>query len=620
MTITRRPHVLSPTIGNGRPGSIIFFDTETSQIKLDDLTTKHILKLGYAQHWRRSKSKGYYMKDDISFADISSFWMWLDKQIRKKSTTYLVAHNIVFDMAVMHAFHELKDKGWILQSLYSKATTSIFRWKDGERRLLGVDNMNLFQGKLERWGKIFNFPKLHVDFDTVNDADLLTYCKRDVEIMVRSWLEWMQFLDKHELGNFKITIGSTALSAWRHRFMSHKVFIHTDERALTLEREAYHGGRTECFWAGERDDGPFYYVDVNNMYGYILSKMEYPAGIWNYTDKPDISRLLRKLEKQAVVARVLVDITDPVFPLLHGNITIYPVGKFITTLTSPELILAFERGWMRDVYTMAWYRRAPLFSSYIREFHELRMTYRHAGNEGYEQIAKMMMNSLYGKFGQSGFDQRRIGDARDNETWSQIVVNAQTHKISRMFALGGGVFEETKRGESANSFPAIAAHVTAYARLYIFHLMTVAGRQHVYYTDTDSMIVDQQGHDNLKDMLDPDKLGYMKIEHQSQNLAIYAPKDYIMGDRVRVKGVMKDGVMLDRDTVEQSQWQRLGGQIQHNQVDDFIVRRVKKSLRREIRSGLVSASGWIEPFVMTLPDVGLPLSVPERLSVPEPKS
>lgn len=594
----RHPHVIKPTVGEGRPGNIIWFDTETRQTKQPDGSTRHTLRLGYAVYYRRFKRRGYVEQDSYVFADYDSFIEWISGHCRNKTTTYLVAHNIVFDLSIVHAYSELARHGWTLESFYSKATTSIFRWKRRDARLVGLDNMNLFAGKLEKWGRIFGYPKGHVDFDTVTDQDLLTYCKRDVEIMVRSWMEWLTFLDRYDLGSFKVTTASTAFSAWRHRFMSAKVFIHNDPDALLMERESYHGGRTECFWTGKRSDGPFYYLDVNNMYGYVLSRFEYPAGIWNVDSKPSVSRLLRKLEKQAVVARVLVDMREPVFPTLQDNITVYPLGQFITTLTTPELIYAIEQGSLLDVYQMAWYRRAPLFADYIAEFHKLRMDYRHAGNDGYEQIAKMLMNSLYGKFGQSAYDQRRIADTDPDAAWSQLVVNAQSGEVYRIFALGGGIYEEHKSGEAGNSFPGIAAHVTAYARLYLWQLIQIAGRKHVYYCDTDSMIVDPQGLENVKHLMDPDRLGYLKAEHESLILEIHAPKDYRMGERVKIKGVRDPSTITDQDTVQQDQWQRLGGQIQAGSTDDFLVKPVTKHLNRRIRSGVVGAGGWVRPFVL----------------------
>jgi len=594
----RTPHTLKPTVGNGRPGSVIWFDTETRAHKLKNGDVRHTLRLGVAEHWRRFKRRGYVKQSELEFDDIDTFWSWLDRCCRNKTTTYLVSHNIVFDIAIVHAFVELARSGWKLQSFYSKATTSIFRWKMGERRLVAIDNMNLFQGKLEKWGDLFGYPKGHVDFDTVGDAELLTYCHRDVEIMVRSWMEWIKFLDTHELGNFKVTIGSTALSAWRHRFMTARVWIHNDAKALGLERESYHGGRTECFWVGSRNDGPFYYLDVNNMYGYVMARYPYPAGIWQTVDDPEPGRLLRKLDKQAVIARVKICVDEPVFPMGNGQHFYYPVGEFVTTLTTPELILAITKGWFREVYSMAWYRQNFLFSDYINYFHGLRQEYEAAGNTGYAQISKMLNNSLYGKFGQLGYDQKRVGDAKPEETWSQLVIDAKTHEVYRMFALGGGVYEERKAGEAANSFPAIAAHATAYARLYLWHLIRSAGRHHAFYCDTDSIIVDQAGYDNLSYLLDPHRLGYLKVEHVSKGLTINAPKDYKMDERIRIKGVTRSADYLDDHTVIQEKWQRLGGQIQAGSTNDYLVGHIKKSLQRTIHSGEVSPSGWIQPYLL----------------------
>jgi hypothetical protein len=599
MTYQRRPHILKPTVGSERPTSIIWFDTETRQHINIKGETVHSLRLGYAVYYRLFRGRGYAQQSDLEFTDLNEFWAWVDGCIRAKSSCQLVAHNIVFDLSIVHAFDELSVRGWKLSSFYSKAVTSIFRWSDNDRRLIGLDNMNLFSGKLEKWGELFGYPKGHVDFNMVGDGELMTYCKRDVEIMVKSWFKWLEFLDTHDLGNFRVTIGSTALSSWRYRFMKHKVFIHNNPQALELERAAYHGGRTECFWSGERSDGPFYYLDVNNMYGFVLSEKLYPVGIWNVDTQPTLSRLLRKLEKQSVIGRVRVRTDEPIFPIMRDGFTTYPTGEFDCTLSSPELIYAFNHDALVDVYRMVWYKSARLFKDYIKFFHGLRMKYRTEHNDGYEQIAKMMMNSLYGKFGQSGFDQKRIGNAAPGETWTNLVLDARTGQVNRLFALAGGVYEEHRQGESSNSFPAIAAHVTAYARLYLWELIKQAGYQHAFYCDTDSLIVDQQGYDNLKSRLDPDRLGWLKVEHTSQRLSIRAPKDYSMDERVRIKGVVRSTEFLGPNLVEQDQWQRLGGQLQAGDTNDFIVRRVRKNLSRLIRSGVVGPSGWVTPFDLT---------------------
>lgn len=610
----RRAHLLKPTTGAERPTSVIFFDTETEQDKDKAGVITHTLKVGVAQHYRNLSGEALRYQSEIVFKRNPDLWEYVDRTVREKSTTYLVAHNIVFDLTVTHGFSSLAARGWKLDGFYSKGVVSLFRWSKGERRLLGVDNSNLFAGKLAKWGDIFKMPKLKVDFETVDDDDLIVYCRRDVEVMVTSWRSWLAFLDEHKLGNFKPTVGSTALSSWRARFMDAKVFIHDDPLALRLEREAYKGGRVECFYKGTIERGDFYYLDVNNMYGYVLSRYQYPAGIWGSHDTNDLSMLIRKLADYAVVARVGIDVTEPWFPISLNGRTCYPVGSFETTLTTPELMLCYQRGWLRSVSSMAWYRQAPLFSGYVQYFYHLRQTYNAQGNTGYAAICKLLVNSLYGKFGQTGLDQKVIGERPLDETWSQTVKDIDSGEIFRMYALGGRVFEERKSGESSNSAPAIAAHVTAYARLYLYRLIRSVDPHHVYYCDTDSLIVDHHGMRQLRAIMDEKRLGALKIELRSPWLEINAPKDYRMKGRARLKGVKPNAVHLIGGIYVQEQWERFAGKVRAGTLDGFKVRPLVKRQHRQITSGVLLPSGWIEPLHLE-PGASAGVVLPSRSAV-----
>ncbi|GAG17958.1 unnamed protein product, partial [marine sediment metagenome] len=223
--MTKRAHVLEPTTSNKRPNRVIFFDTETLPDPPVDNVTRHHLKVGVAKFCLRNDAGILVVEKELIFKTPGEFWSWVDERCKKKSTTYLVAHNLTFDLAVVNAFTEFPRHGWDLGSFYSKGMVSIFRWKDGERRLFGLDNSNFFAGKLDNWGKLLNYPKLEIDFETCTDEELLIYCDRDVEIMVKLWNVWLEFLDVNRCGSFKPTVSSTAFNTWRHRFMPDRVHI-----------------------------------------------------------------------------------------------------------------------------------------------------------------------------------------------------------------------------------------------------------------------------------------------------------------------------------------------------------------------------------------------------------
>ena len=596
---TRPEHVLKATRDNNRPTRIIFFDSETSTVPLPGGEKRLILRLGVAWHVRSARGKRLTVQKEVVFTTSSELWDFVNQACPKRTTTYLTAHNLGFDLAVTDGFKGLYDRGWTLESFYSKGVTSIFRWSRDDCKLIGVDNTNLFPGKLERWGTILLIPKLKINFDTAVDSDLIPYCRRDVEIMYRCWLTWLEFLDANGCGAFKSTVGATAFSTWRHSYMPTRVHIHNNTLALSLERSAYRGGRTEVLFQGSPPGDKFYYLDVNSLYGCVLSRYYYPAGLYTARETDSLSLLLKKLEKYTVIARVEIETSQPWFPLKYQAHTCYPIGRFITTLTTPELILCFQRGWLRSVQAIAWYRQASLFSAYVKAFIELRRQYRSEGNAGFSEICKLLINSLYGKFGQQAFEQTLIGETDISNIWRMSCYDADSGEFYDQIALAGGVYEERKTGEAFHSFPAIAAHVTAYARLYLYRLCQKVPTGHVFYMDTDSLIVDGVGLDALKTMLHPERIGYLKIEHESNDLTIYAPKDYKMGERQRIKGIRQGAVRINDSEFLQDQWFGLAGLIRRGNVDGAIIRPLRKHQQRAIFSGRLLPSGWVEPFLLS---------------------
>lgn len=590
------PHILKPTKTQKLPTRLIFLDTESHLIPSGPGRTVHELKLGIAQLYTRVGDYGLEIKSESVFTDNQTFFSFLDKILRGNKTFYLIAHNIIYDMAIIDAFRELPKIGFTLGSLYSKGQVTILRWRKGKTRLIIVDNGNFFGGTLEKWGDIFEVPKIKINFDKCSFEELTVYCRRDVEIMVKSWRTWYKFLHDHNCGGFKITVGSTAFNAWRHDHIKERIYVHKFPHVLAMERDSYHGGRVECFYQGHQTGGPFYYVDINNMYGHIMREGFFPVGIQGYSEKLTIRRLIAYVTRYNVIARVTVNIDLPVFVKKVKGFTAYPLGRFDVTLTTEELKLALRNGWVEKLHAMSWYRTANIYESYIDQFYDLRMKYREEGNSGFETICKLLINSLYGKFGQTGLRQEIIGDADVNEIWSIPVIHLDNHTRSRQVALGGIIYEEFREGESYHAMPAVAAHVTANARLYLLEIIQLAGWGNTFYTDTDSLIVNQAGYDRIEGLISNNEIGKLKIEIQSDYLTVHAPKEYEMQGRKRIKGIKKNAIEISPGVFEQEQWPRLAGMLRDGMPQEYATVTIRKHHSRRIRSGLVGADGWVKPF------------------------
>lgn len=592
----RKTHNLGKGGRVTRPSRVIFLDTETSQNEYGDGVVKHRLKLGVAIYCRSRRGQALRPQDELVFYDNTTFWDWLDVLPDDKTKTLLVAHNLNYDLPVTHAFHELEQRSWKLKGYYSSGMVNIFRWKRGTQRLEAIDNGNFFPGSLDKWGQIVGYPKLAVEFDTVSDAELIAYCRRDVEIMIELWRYWMQFLDDNDCGAFRPTVASTAFGAFRHRYNTEDVWIHGDELAISLERAAYKGGRVECLFQGARKWGPFYYCDVNNMYGHVMKEHLYPISLWGSKCYPKMVELVYRLNRYSVIAHVKVNVTENWFPHKVNGRRAYPTGTFVTTLTTPELHLAYDNGWIEQVYAMAWYRQGRLFADYVDHFYSARKAYESDGNKPMASIAKLMINSLYGKFGQRGIKQWIDGECDPDTSLTITIYTDGEEKPYTMTHLGGQIIYTQAHGEGWNSFPAIAAHVTAYARLHLYRLMQMVPQEHRYYMDTDSLIVDEQGLSYLQSELDENKLGALKIERNSPYLIVNAPKDYFMDDHIRIKGIRADAELVAPNTYSQTQWSRLAGMLRRGNAKDYTTQTVTKTLQREVWSGEVQPSGWVLPF------------------------
>lgn len=590
--------MLKPTRGNSRPTNIIVFDTETTQIQLGEKFKTHVLKLGVAKHCRKRKNNNLNVESSLNFTEPQELWSYVDSKCRSKTTTYIFAHNISYDLSVSKAFSNLEALEWHLEGYYAKALVGIFRWCKGDKKLVALSSTNLFPRKLEYWGEVLQFPKLQIDFDNTSNRDLLIYCERDVDIVIEMLRLWYQFLDKHDVGNFKVTTGSTAIEFFRHRFLKHDIYIHNHEKSIELERKAYHGGRVETLFLGYKDDDTYYYLDINNMYGYILGNRLFPTGHYGYLPKSNLEHLALKLDKFAVIAEVLLDTPENWFPYEINGRIIYPIGTFKTTLSTPELQLALKRNWIKDVYAITWFKQEQIFKEYIEYCYNLRMEYKQQNQLGYSEIMKLMINSLYGKFGQRGLQQYYIGENTDGISWSETVWDEVHKQYYTLRAIGSSVFREENEGDSYNTFVAIASHVTAYARMYLKFLMNKIPQGHIFYCDTDGFVVDTYGKALLSEYIQPTKIGMLKIEDTSDFIRINAPKDYDFNKRVKRKGIPKSSRQLSDNTYEVEQWANIASLINSGRLEAFYTTTIIKKLTRLNYCGYPDYQGYVHPWIV----------------------
>lgn len=600
ITIDRRCHWLRKNRKSRRPETLVFVDVESHLTPLDDKRDEHTFRLGWACLAHYEPEPGLQVAEWFSFSDVLDFWFWLMSHNQEHEQIYIIGHNIAYDARLLRAFSILPANSYHPDYAIMAESCTFFSFKSGESQIHLLDNTNYWQVSLEVLGQEFGLPKSNVDFATVTDEELETYCKRDVEILVKVWSFWLAFLDEHNLGDFAITSSSQAWNAYRHRFMDCQIGIHNRKDAIDLERASYRGGRTEVFRVGSFNSQPYYKLDVNGLYAYCMATYPHPQKLLKIVKGRNPDELSRLMERWLAIADVIVETDEPLYPYRYQYQNSFPVGVFRTQLTTPELRLALVKNHVRAIGQVALYEPADLFSDFIGTLTPLRQKYKQAGDVGRSLICKLLRNGLYGKFAQKGYKQEILGDAPLDKVAVRRWVHGETGEKCVDWTFGGKTIRQYYKGESFDSFPAISSHTTAYARVHMASLIELAGQENVFYMDTDSLIVNGDGYARLGLTIDAYKLGHLKVEGVSDHLEIYAKKSYIFGDKRTLKGIKSKAERIDADTWLQTHFTTLNYAFRSGNLDNVTTYDVEKCLKHTVTTGIVHKDGTVAPLQLSL--------------------
>lgn len=598
--IERPCHWLRCNRKSKRPDLLVFVDTEATLTPIRAEADAHTLRTGWACLARYIPYHGLDVIGWHKITDPVQFWHYISQIAAKHKDTYVIGHNISYDARLLHAFSIIPGIGWTPSYIILAKSCFFVTFKANKNRLNLLDNMNIWDCSLADIGRSLGRPKIEIDLATASDEEITQYCHRDVEILVEAWRYWLEFLDRHQLGDFAITIAGQSFNAFRHAHMHHKIGIHNNAEAIALERASYKGGRCEVFRTGDFQLGPYYKLDVNGLYAYCMRAYPVPRKLVKVISDISIEYLNKLLKDYLVIAAVILDTDQPHYPYTLDGYNVFPTGVFRAALTTWDLINAINNNHIRAIGPVALYEPAPLFREFIDHFTPLRQQYKAAGDLARSQLCKMIRNALYGKFGQKGHKQQKIGTAPLDMVKVRRYIDGETGRTAEDWTFGGVTIRQTSDGEAFDSFPAIASHVAAAGRCVLNEYIATAGKGNVYYADTDSLFVNQAGYNNLKEHLDQMELGCLKVEATSPNLIIQAKKNYIFGGKHVHKGIRHNAEKTKEGGWRQTHFTSIKWGFNNGTLDDVITYSVVKHDKTMLTHGRVGMSGKVYPPRLTL--------------------
>lgn len=427
---------------------------------------------------------------------------------------FFVVYNLSFDAPVISKM--LMNTPYKLSIFLAGSRIIRMTIRRGSRKWVFVDLKNIYPSpNLATIGKTIGFKKLdkpeylgkRSPQTEAEKAYFREYAIQDAKICYMA-----SKLIYSEFNTFRSTCAGLAVRVFKRDFCFIKKFHKYGHELNEKFRLSYHGGRTECFIRGTNFENLTDY-DVNSLYPYVMFTKEFP----NVCDKMQYSNDI-DLEKEGLTYCTIS--VDSYFPLTCTKIVTFdniaklcfPNGKITGLFTNAELRSLEESGegkilGVKESYY--WRNTFNPFKEYIKTYYS-KKEQATIEKSPKRQLYKIMLNSLYGKFGEHG-------ECNTALMYDGLILNKQP---------------SNPKSSWYHSVP-IASYITSYARLHLWEIIRNLEPQKVYYVDTDSIFT---SHDLSSKI--GDKLGQLKIEQKvgPYDACFIRSKFYTCGNTVTLKG------------------------------------------------------------------------------------
>lgn len=473
-----------------------------------------------------------------------------------------------------------------------------------------LDSFRIMPSSLDKIAKAFGLEGKLKDFNLATQEDdpiWEKYNEIDCEQLYQTLMKFQEMIVDLLGGEVGITAPSTAIKLLLRKYIPDEMKIarniHFEGCTTDIEcegcahnffRSAYFGGRTEIY----QQKGTGWYYDVNSSYPFSMTKPMPIGDMIELGENQDFSRYAYN-EDWIGFVRCTVNIPEkcylPCLPVQHNGKLKFPTGTFSGTWDWVELReLSKIGGKILHVEKSVWIKGEKFLVNFVNDLYAMRKKgspqYR---NAALSEVAKIMLNSTFGKF---GMDQNRIemiilkpgqdepwearypGESDGHREKRKRALRKNDHSY-RVFTMLPGESKEMfnkRRSEERKTMkavagqwrpvempqitdaiyehdslvrirdirvdapyiiPQIAAHITASSRILLWsYSFDILNRGHqIFYSDTDSIITSYGGYPDSKD------LGGMKKEYTEEiTIESFRPKTYrlskatpFMGEHVK---------------------------------------------------------------------------------------
>jgi hypothetical protein len=572
---------------SGSPNhKIITMDLET--VLIDNVQTPYLLC------WYDGENKkSYFLNDFKDFKQILNCCLD-DILIRKYRNYKIYFHNLSGFDGVLILTLLANINGVKIKPIYHESKLKGFNLKYKNKKVQFKDSYLLLPKSLKELGESFNvktqksvFPVLYYD---INHVGLVPDFKYFSNISLNEYLDhYLEYHKVNKFWNFKeeavkycfndcislyeilvnfntlifdkfklnindyLTLPSLTVAIYRSKYLPVNQVPGLAGEIFNNIKQSYTGGSVDMFIPYNEPDELVFAYDVNSLFPFVMANNPMPIGQPNYFEGD-----IKKSDPSAfgfffVEVEAPSTLDHPIIQLHHkvndGIRTISPIGKFKLMLFSEEMDNALKFGYKFKILWGYTFDKGYIFKEFIDILYDLRINYPKTDPMNF--IAKLLMNSLYGRFGMSdNFNEVTIIDESKYKSFENKHIDTITSvmQLNKKYLI---TLEKEKdylnvlldNGSiNHNINIAIASAVTAYSRIYMSQFKNNDDYK-LFYSDTDSIYINKP---LPSDLVSSTEIGKMKLEGIYNKAVFLAPKVYGLAtgtsETLKIKGVKKEAI------------------------------------------------------------------------------
>lgn len=429
---------------------------------------------------------------------------------------------------VLREFVKRDNPGYRLTATFSGSSAVIVRITGGKNAWTFCDSLWLMRSSLAKIGASLGLEKGGADyfcplFPNCNHtlkkdgsptcifyapmAILRDYNALDCRILYTAILRLQEELLALG-GQLMPTIASSALMLFRAAFLERD--IETSAHLNHEMRDAYIASRVEVIG---RECQRANYYDINSSFPYSMT-MPLPASLLGEGGRWDDGRSVNVVDVTVTIPEMHIPPIPVRVPMNGYQRVFFPTGRFRRWMTTPDILMVLESGGrIERVHQVRRFDHFREMGDYVHSIYEMRK----ASTDSFSKLVyKFLLNSLYGKFGES-------------EDKQKVLINPKKKPKNAIPGIIKGLWFVDEIVDVKHAHVPISAHITANSRALITRHLQAADE--AFYCDTDSIVTTSK-------LPTGDELGQLKHEKTVERGTFLAPKLYRLfpGPEIRAKG------------------------------------------------------------------------------------